>query len=518
MALENWLISLAEDESSHNVLMWAFDYILRRSNSVMPTAVLASLATGFPSILGKAALPLLKTPTLYGLDMERTVSERGGNELNWFASMLNRDPFEKLYTAERRTAATRPWRNEHLETLLTKLQFTNVREQAFAVIDELRQEAPKTKNWRFRFHRIDSRGWKAVEDRENNRILFEPQGLEPDLEKIQQESQEAMALRDRFSRMYLWTGKIFDRETPDREYYASWKDALDEANQLSEALKSGALANLARMYVVGVVKAATILLRDHSHELAEDDAAWCAATVIGVVQSTADSNDIFSASNKTDLDGAAAAASVLPILLDLTESEDDKLFVKELIATALTHVNANARAAAAEGIRQHLWKRDAQFAQKCIFGAIDYARLKVENSQRSRRTDFFPLDDEDGGDEEHTDAEVNAWLGGFRNRLAKDGISLSTADIERLSFETHSPWYVLTPCLMIPDGSTDSIHVALFSRMLSLFFAVEESVRKHGRDDRIENDIWINAEPRLNFTKRFAEYLVSLGSAGFGIR
>jgi hypothetical protein len=514
MALENWLISLTEDESSHNVLIWAFDYILRKSNSVMPTAVLASLATGFPNILGKAALPLLRTPALYDMDMARIVHERGGNEINWFASPFKRDPFDELYTAERRTSAMRPWRNEHLETLLTRLQFTNLREQAFAVVDELRQKAPNTENWRFRFHRIDSRGWKAIEDRKNNRILFEPQGLEPDLEKIQQESQEAMALRDRFSRMYLWAGKIFDGETPDREYYASWKDALEEAKKLSEALKGGALGDLSRMFVVGLVKAAAVCLRDHSHEMAGEDAAWCAATVIGVVQSTADSNDTFAASDKTDFDGAAAAASVLPILLDLTESEDDKLFIRELIATALTHVNTNARAGAAHGIRQHLWQRDAQFAQECIFGAIEYARLQVENSQRSRRTDFVPLDEEDDGDEERADAEVSDWLGEFRKRLANGGIPLSATDIERLGFQTHSPWYMLTPCLMIPDGSTDSIHVALFSRMLSLFFAIEESTRNH-RNDRIENDIWINSEPRLNFTKRFAEYLVSLGPSGF---
>lgn len=515
MALENWLISLAEDQSSHNVLMWAFDYILRNTNSVMPTAVLASLATGFPSILGRAALTLLRTPALYDVDMARIVHERGGHEINWFASPLNHDPFEKLYTAERRAAAMRSWRNEHLETLLTRLQFTNLREQVLAVIDELRQKAPKTENWRFRFHRIDSRGWKTIEDRENNRILFEPQGLEPDLEKIQQQSQETMVLRDRFSRMYLWSGKVFDRETLDQEYYASWKAALEEAKKLSEAIKGGALGDLSRMFVVGLVKAAAICLRDYSDEMGEDDAAWCAATVIGVVQSTADSNDSFVASDKTNSDGAAAATSVLPILLDLTESEDDKLFIRELIATALTRVNANARAGAAQGIRQHLWQRDAQFAQQCIFGAIEYARLQVEYSKLSRRTDFYPLDDEDDGDEERVDGEVNAWLDGFRKRFAKDGISLSTADIERLTFVTHSPWYLLSSCLMIPDGSTDSIHVALLSRMLSLFFAVEDSIRKHRQDDRIENDIWINAEPRLNFTTRFAEYLVSLGPAGF---
>ena len=515
MALENWLISIAEERSSSTTLEWVFDHILRNSNSVMSTAVLASLATGFPNLLGKAALPLLRCPALYGIDLARTVREHGQSEIDWFSSPLQNEPFAKLYTAERRTAATRRWRKEHLETLLTRLQFTNLKEEAFAVVDELREKAPKTENWRFRFHRIDSRGWKAVEDRENNRILFEPQGLEPDLEKIQQESQEAMALRDRCSRMYLWTGKIFDNETPDQEYYATWKDALEEAKKLSEALKGGALGDLSRMFVVGLVKAAAVCLRDHSHEMAEEDSEWCAATVIGVVQSTADSNDTFAASDKTDLDGAAAAASVLPILFSLTESEDDKLFIRELIATALTHVNANARAGAAQGIRQHLWQRDAQFAQQCIFGAIDYARLQVENSQRSRRTDFFTIDDEDDGDEERADAEVSDWLGEFRKRLAHGGLSLSVAEIEGLQFKTHSPWYMLAPSLMIPDGSTDSIHVALFSRMLSLFFAIEESTRKHRQDDRIENDIWINSEPRLDFTKRFAEYLVSLGAPGF---
>lgn len=515
MALENWLISLAENKSSQNVLRLAFDHILRESNSVMPTAVLASLANGFPNILGESALPLLRTPALYGLDMDRAVREHGGDELNWFASQFNHDPYAKLYAAERRTAATRPWRSEHLETLLTKLQFTNLREQAFAAVDELRQRAPNTETWRFRFHRIDSRGWTAVADQENNRILFEVQNLEPDLAKIQQESQDATALRDRFSRMYLWAGKLFDNEIPDDEYYASWKGALEEAKKLFDAMKSGTSGDLSRMFVVGLVKAAAVCLRDHSGELAESDLEWCAAMVIGVVKSTSDSNDPLEVSDKTDFDGSAAAASVLPILLNLTESEEDRLFIRELIATAVTHVNATTRAGAALGIRQHLWQRDAEFAQQCILAGIDYARLQVENSQRRRRTDFFPIGREHDSDEERIEPEVSAWLSDFRNRLANGRVSLSETDIGRLDFNTHSAWYILTPCLMIPDSSTDSIHVALFSRMLSLFFSVEESTRKHGRDDRIENDIWINAEPRLNFTKRFADYLVSLGSAGF---
>jgi hypothetical protein len=172
MALENWLIDLAKDLESQEVLEWVFDYILRNSNSVMPTAVLASVATGFPDKLGKAALPLLRTPTLYDLDL---------------------------------------WRRQSLEDLIVRLQFSELRDETLATLDELRVEAHDYENWRFRFSRIDSRTWKAVEDRANKRILFEPRELEPDLRKAQQEAQAQLRLQNRFSTLYLWSGQTLEQ-------------------------------------------------------------------------------------------------------------------------------------------------------------------------------------------------------------------------------------------------------------------------------------------------------------------
>ena len=74
MALENWLIGCAEYSKSDQ-LECLFDYILRNSNSVMPTAVLASVATGFSVKIGKSALPLLRTAELYYMDRSRLVHE-----------------------------------------------------------------------------------------------------------------------------------------------------------------------------------------------------------------------------------------------------------------------------------------------------------------------------------------------------------------------------------------------------------------------------------------------------------
>lgn len=505
MALENWLVNLVENSEPQDVLDWVFDYILRNSNSVMTTAALASVAIGFPEKLGQAALPLLRTGELYDLDMARIVHERGG-EVNWFS--LDRDPFADLYAEERRTAALRPWRKEHLESLISRLQFSELRQEALAVIDELRSKAPEGETWGFRLHRIDSRGWKAVEDKENNRILFEPQGLEPDLEEIQKKTQEEMHSTGRFLKLKLWSEKVFDRETTSEESYSNWSEALTEAKDLLELLKSGAVSNLARMSFGGIVKAAALFLRDHSKEMGEADVTWCAEIIIQAVLSNANSEDSIAIADKTDFDGAASAASVLPVLLDFAEEGDEKLFVKSLIATALTHANATVQEGTANGIREHLWKRNPEDAQSYMLGAIEYARLEVENRYQ-RRQDFFPLDDSEQADE----TKQESWLEEFREQLASGSLSLNTDCIDKLDFQSYSPWHLINPCLMIPDGSTEPTHIGLFSRMLTLYFGAEESTRKR-RSDRIENDINIHYKLRLAFTNRFGEYLFRLYESG----
>lgn len=509
MALENWLISIAEGPATTERLEWWYDYILRNSNSVMPTAVLASVATGFPYKLGKAALPLLRVPPFYSLDMSRMVAELGDG-LNLFVSGFDNDPLGELYAAERRTAASRPWRKEHLETLITRLQFTPLRDEALAVIDDLRSKVPQDENWRFRFHRIDSRGWRQVEDKENKRILFESQGLEPDLVEIQQKSQESMALNERFFRMNLWASSALKRERPEREYYAGWDEALKEAKSLLNKLKADTEGGLAEMFKGGLVKAAATFLRDYSSELSEEDAAWCSEITVQAVMANADTGNMTARADKTDFDGSATAASVIPVILDFANDDNEKLTVKKVMAAALTHVNASIREGAAQGIREHLWQRDPEFAELCVFGAIEYARLQLENSYRRRAVNQL-LDDQEQDDED--EAEVGSWVDDLRERLVNSAPSPEKYGIDKIRFDSHSPWFMLSPCLMIPDGSTEPHHVALLSRLLKLFFEVEEPTKKH-RSERGDDYIHIHYELRGSFTSRFAEYLIPLQKSG----
>ncbi|MCC3498333.1 MAG: ATP-binding protein [Microcoleus sp. PH2017_15_JOR_U_A] len=510
MALENWLVVYIEYFESDQ-LEWLFDYILQKSNSVMPTAVLASVATGFPEKVGKSALPLLRTPELYHMDRSRIVREQVGNEIDWHRSGFQRDALSQLYSEERRTAALRPWRREDLETLVVRLQCSEWRDEALAAIDVLRASEPLDETMRFLLHRIDSRGWKPVEDKENNRIIFEPEGLESDLKDIQQQTQEMMQVQNRFCTLYLWARKTFEYESLENEYYATWREAIADAKELFEKLQAGTVNNIA-MHFGGIVMAAAVFVRDNSSELNEENLLWCAELIIQTVTANPDADDSTAIADATDYDGAAAAASVLSILLDFAFKESEEFIVKRLIVIALTHINENIRHKAAEGIRNHLWQRDREFAQKCLMGALEYARFELEQDNQIARRRIYSLE---GDAREVEVAKLQVKKDKFRDLFARGEL---LTEIEQITLRSHSSWHILSPCLMIPDGSREPSHIKLFLKMLALFFEAEQENKKNqsGRDDRFRDDrLRINHEVRSSFTKRFSKYLFCLHESKF---
>jgi hypothetical protein len=310
--------------------------------------------------------------------------------------------------------------------------------------------------------------------------------------------------------LLLWADTILSRETPEREYYADWRAALTEVKDLFQTFKNESSSGFARMYYFGIVKAAAILLRDHSSEMAEEDVKWCSEIVIQAVLSNGDTDDTVSNEEGTDFTGAGAAASVLPLLLGLSEAEDSKPVAKQMIATALTHPNPHVRAGTANGIREHLWRADPEFAQQCFLGAIEYSRLEIEISAL-RRDIYFVLSDTG----ETPDAEISAAVNDFRERLARgDAFALNAEEVSGLSFRTHSQWHLLNSCLMVPDGSTEQAHTALLSRMLILFFEAEEEIRKHGGSDRVAENVSIHYKLGPTFSHRFADHLIKLHELG----
>lgn len=502
MALENWLVDTVEN-SKQETISWIYDYILRQSNSVMPTAVLASVATGYPDKVGKAAFPLLKNNEFYSLELSRTVSELSYGKLNWHGGIL-RDEFSELYQQERKTATERSWRQESLETLIVKFQFKQeLRDEALRIVDHLKISSPSHEPARFLLHRIDSRGWTPKVDEENNRIIFEASQLEDDLKEIQQNSQLEGQINNRFSTLFLWSHQVFSKENLNREYYSSWQEALAEAKTLWSMIESGEVeANeLRRSYIGGLIKSAAVFIRDFSENLSEGDIGWCIERVIPTLLSNIDSEDHMITADITDYDGAAACANVLPILFDYTSEKEERFFIKELIVKALTHNNDNVRHHAADGVREHLWSRDPEFAQMCIIGTIEYAHFDKQKFRKEYRHSYYTED------REAIRSALLAKKDEFRASFAQ---SLIIPSVQPISLDTHSAWHILSPCLMIPDGSREPEHIEFYSQMLAMFYASEQKDYSD-RDDMNH----LNYKVTTKFSERFAKYLFSLHECDF---
>ena len=289
-----------------------------------------------------------------------------------------------------------------------------------------------------------------------------------------------------------------------------YRTIVDEAKALYKNIQPINSSDVISNFVMlrdgsGTTIAAAVFIRDYWRKLSDKDKNWCAKRIIQAVKKHADTDSSFAASGVLDHDGAGAAASVLPVLLDISDNDDEKLEIKRLIITALTPLNENVRLQAANGIREHLWQRDPEFAEKCIAGAIKYARFKKEHEPEIRQIYF-------GTNEDREAAKIQwqAKKDAFRDQFARGELG---NELKQITFATHSSRYILSPCLMIPDGSKETEHIELFSQMLMLFFAVEQNREKYYQEQ--DNTLEIDPKITFGFIQRFATYLYSLHPSEF---
>ena len=481
MALENWLVEYTSGCGENNQIDWIYDYLLRSSNSVLPTSVLASVAIGFPGKIGSAAYPILKTSDLYHLDLQRMTEEMGGSEANWFG--LDRDIMSKFYIEERREAALRPWRKESLETLLTRLQFdTELRDDAIKIVDELINEATSRneKKLRYMVHRVDTRTWEAVEDKGNNRILLQSSyELPADLKQDQQEFNEKHAIDNTVTSLNLWARKLFEEKSFKKEYFASYQDALTTAKKLLGSLQNNEIHNFADMAVGTITTVAAVCVRDDIFNLSDENKEWCLEVILESIFMHADVMEGTTAHDKTDYYGSGACAFVLPMLFDLEFDSEQEEHLKHALAIALTHENLNVSAYAAKGVREFLWSRDAELASFCIGGMVEYARFRREDSMVRR---FYHLQ---GKELEEAHENWNGLISTFRDELLQGDFKLSVDDI---SLETHSSWFLHLPMLMVPYSTTDDSQIQLVHKLVSFVFDTEYLDHRSGDDEKINHD------------------------------
>ena len=130
MALENFLLVYWEQfkENKKNLDALA-EYLISNSNSVLITAVVASVFTAKKKYISRTELLLLQNKEFYSLDLSRSARE---STSDFF--MPQAQGKDKLFYYERKKSKAYEWRKEPLETLCVRLQFSELREEIWGII------------------------------------------------------------------------------------------------------------------------------------------------------------------------------------------------------------------------------------------------------------------------------------------------------------------------------------------------------------------------------------------------
>ena len=161
MALEHWLLNMCKN--SIPVESWLLK-ILKESNNVMTTAVVASVCNAYPDLCGTVPFSFIKSKKCIELDNQRVLNE---NEFA-LALSISSHHADRIYSGERKRSNELKHRQDNLEVLALKLQLRGQAEQVLEIIDSHLAEMPpemqrtdEDRAWLLALHRMDFRCLRA---------------------------------------------------------------------------------------------------------------------------------------------------------------------------------------------------------------------------------------------------------------------------------------------------------------------------------------------------------------------
>ena len=340
MALESWLL-LQGKMDDVDLESWLF-YILRESNNVMATGVVASVCIAYPSKARRAGLALLSNRDLIQHDLPRSVTDIV-EPLELFTGLISA---HSLYEQERKESNGLEHRRKNLEQLAIEMQLLNdIQEDVWRIIDRHRAElseesAESTRIWRLALHRMDVRGFQPmvtsgkteedVTDDHTTPVYLGPGELESDLQTLVEEHADTQSEISRHVQLQnraisTWRGG----ETAGIE---DWRTSL-----LSEARAiERELGEPDELWRGGPGMVAAICVRDHLAELNEDELYWCATRIEHEVRSNAVDPDDFVRIARLPHHPDRVCASVVCLLV-VDERSKNVLDALDLLSLALTH-------------------------------------------------------------------------------------------------------------------------------------------------------------------------------------
>ncbi len=403
MALEAWLLGRCglEGVDVKPLLL----KILRESNNVMATAVVASVCNAHPEKADRAGLALLSSRELIGMDQIRTAKERTHSPVSRSSLRFGLD---LIYEDERKKSDGLPHRGHDLETLAVKMQLTDCREQVFALIDGHRAALPPVEEqseehrlWRLALHRMDVRRFRAVEqppsetsdglaegvsgeeESREGRILLGPGEIEPDVQELVDRHAPIAAQQEREFSLLNWGNAAWEGRESSHPDISDWETFLalararDAEPEPEDFMRGGP----------GLI--AAVCARDHWDEMGSEDRAWCIDKLVREVERDCDTEDRTVRHGRGAFQPDRHAAYVLPGLLAQDVSGAQAARINEAIAKALTHAVEEVVVYAAEGLGGTASAGEMRaYPEACIAAIAWQARLISDRLAEERERPF----------------------------------------------------------------------------------------------------------------------------------
>ena len=409
MALEKWLLEKAEVRDAD--LSGLLTDLLRRSNNVAVTAVVASVATAHYTVAGKAAVSVLTNPAFFHWDRGRFVQDLGNANTTDSEMWPARDAEQACYDWERGESAKLPHRKQNLEYLAVMLQSTQLREKVLQLIDTYKAALPPQdqqdeadKFWRLLLHRIDTRNFIVSGTTEDGRALIQASEPASDIQAVVERHRPRSEAQMRRMNLLNWGRTVFMPSAGASADPILWRDKLAEAQACEAAETESADAIEIRLERSGPDYVAAVCVRDHWNELNAEQQTWCANRICSAVLADKDTHDEFAIAARNLLDGSRPAAFVLSALFGKELPANIRERLTEVLAIAVTHPIEEIVQCAVQGIGTFLWEADRNLALSCVGALAQQVRDhgKFDREQQAQRR-FDP------SAEEH-----------FRNQLRQD--------------------------------------------------------------------------------------------------
>ena len=369
MALENWLFRQIE---SDNDVIEIFNKLLFESNNVAITGMLVSIATAYPKVFKKHALPLLRTREFYSWDTQRLVLEQSAMSSEESILRLLTHSEHKIHDNERKTSAQKQHRGRYLENLAMDLQITEVKSQIFDIFDTFRSQLPppddqseEDKTWRIVLSRIDLRRYNAQLDTESQHIILNPQELEQDLQQFQEQGHPEFEGKMKLRRLLFWGMAQYKKESNNSNCFANWQEALQEAQEAQSIIQQHADDESYQIFSGGYAYIAAVIARDHWAETSDGQKEWCRQVLLEAIAHKFNSLDSLDEVSIFEMAGSRPAATALPLLLGEFDEQGEEE-IRMGIAASHLHPSREVRWFAVRGCHDTLWEKDPVFAENCL--------------------------------------------------------------------------------------------------------------------------------------------------------